>query len=116
MRGRLSSKLREIVATPRAVRAHETVAPVLSTGLGPEERRVGRLLRMEAERATKGRACRFIEEGGGLRAVLEGHDAAAVARQVARRFEREAGWRAVVERDRRGAIVVLQPIGEDKPS
>lgn len=112
MRGRLSSKLREIVAAPRAARVQETGVPAIAAGLDPEARRVGRLLRMEAERATKGRACRFVAGDAGLQAVLEGHDAAAVARQVARRFEREAGWRAVVERDRRGALVVLTPITE----
>lgn len=112
MRGRLSSKLRAIVAAPQAARAPEVAAPARPEGLGPEARRVARLLRMEAERATKGRACRFTEAEGGLRAVLEGHDAGAVARQVARRFEGEAGWRAVVERDRRGAAVVLRAIEE----
>jgi hypothetical protein len=110
MRGRLSAQLRNIV----------TAAPVEALGgeapqgaLPVEARRVARTLRMEAERATKGRACRFSEAAGGLRAILEGRDAEAVARQVARRFEREPGWRALVERDRGGALVILQPMVDE---
>jgi hypothetical protein len=107
MRERLSTQLREIVVAPAAAPAPPP---------NPEARRLARALRMESERATKGRdcgACRYAEAGGVLSAILEGREAEAVARQVARRFAGEPGWRADVVRDRYGATVALRAIVEE---
>jgi hypothetical protein len=102
MRERLSTQLREIVAAPQA-------APALP----PEARRVARALRMEGERATKGRSARLVAGADPLAAVLEGRDAEAVARQVARRFAGEPGWHVDVTRDRDGATVALRALVEE---
>ena len=103
MRDRLSTQLREIVAAPPPVAPPPT----------PEARRVARALRMEGERAPKGRSARLLEGVDPLAAVLEGRDAEAVARQVARRFAAEPGWHVDVTRDRYGATVALRALVEE---